>query len=180
MPDSKAYFSGNGDRRAARTRAALLDAFNRLVLGHRKRHIRVADVIAEAKVGRSTFYDHYSGTGALHLDALKRPLGPIAEAAAGRGNEAAVTHILTHFWDFRQRARESFGARTERLLSQMIEELLVETELCIPQSLAARQLAGSAHAIITAWIAGEAPAAPAAIASVLCRSGRAQVDALKP
>ena len=46
------------DRRAQRTRAALLDAFNQLFLGRRQRRIRAAALIAEAPVGRSTFYEH--------------------------------------------------------------------------------------------------------------------------
>src|SRR4051812_2411808 len=62
------------DRRIARTREALIGAFNHLVLNRRQRHIRVADIVAEANVGRSTFYEHYSSADDILLQALARPM----------------------------------------------------------------------------------------------------------
>jgi AcrR family transcriptional regulator len=179
LPDARHHMSGSGDRRARRTRSALIEAFNTLVLNRRTRDIRVSDIVHEAKVGRSTFYDHYPSAEALHLDALRRPFAPLAAAAAGLGNEAALTHILTHFWDYRQRARRSFSDRTQRLLAEMVEERLGAAELCIARPLAARQLAASAHAALTAWLAGEASCPPHALATALCRAGKAQADALR-
>ena len=49
--------AGTKDRRTQRTRAAVLGAFTELFLSRRRR-IRAADLIAEAGVGRSTFYEH--------------------------------------------------------------------------------------------------------------------------
>ncbi len=179
MPDERHEISGNGDRRVRRTRTALIDAFDHLVLNHRNRDIRVGDIVEQAKVGRSTFYDHYSSAEALHLDALRRPFSALADAAAGRGNEAALTPILSHFWEYRQLARSSLGERTQRLLSQMVEELICEADLCVAPPIVARQLAASAHAAVVSWLSGEAPCTPAALARAICRSGEAQVRALR-
>ena len=165
-------------RRSLRTRQALVEAFGRLVL-RRHRHIRVADVIEEAGVGRSTFYDHYSGAEALHLEALKRPFGPLADAAAGQGDEESLTSILAHFWDYRQRARQSINGKSERLLAQMIAERLDGQRLRIPARLAARQLAAAALTPVAAWLSGEASCTPRALAQSICRAGTAQAEALR-
>ena len=171
--------SGNGDRRARRTRTALLDAWNHLVLNRRKRDIRVADIVDQAKVGRSTFYDHYSSAEALHLDALRRPFAPLADAAAGRGDEALLSHTLAHFWEFRQRARRTFGERTQRLLAEMVEQRLDSASLRLAAPIAASQLAASAHAAVVSWLSGDGPCTPSALAQAICLSGAAQAQALR-
>lgn len=179
MPDIKREMSGNGDRRVRRTRAALIGAWNRLVLGRRKRDIKVGDIIAEAGVGRSTFYDHYQSAQALHLDALRRPFGPLADAAAGKGQDMALAHILEHFWDYRERARRTLGEQSQRLLAEMVEERLGSGQLLVARPIAARQLAASAHAAVGSWLSGEAPCSAEVLAKAIARSGEAQVRALK-
>lgn len=169
------------DRRVRRTRAALIDAFNRLVLERRQRRIAVADVVAEAKVGRSTFYDHYSSADELHLAALRRPFGLLADAAAGRGDEAALERLFAHFWEHRQHARDSFagrsGERRLRLLADMIEERIAAPAQ-IPARLAARQMAAAALAPVLAWVQGEVSCDSARLARSICAGGRAIAEAL--
>src|SRR3954468_11935971 len=144
------------DRRAARTRAALIDAFNHLALSHRK-NIRVADIVALANVGRSTFYEHYRSAEDIHLQAMQRPFALLADAAAGMGDEARMTGQLEHFWENRQLGRASLMGRMHdkatRLLASMIEERLRDEEenLAIPLRLASLQLAEAALAPIRFW-----------------------------
>lgn len=45
-----------GDKRTERTRSALCNAFFELVLSQPYSRIKIADIIAKADVGRSTFY----------------------------------------------------------------------------------------------------------------------------
>ncbi|MDF7777749.1 hypothetical protein P1X14_21010, partial [Sphingomonas sp. AOB5] len=165
------------DRRIARTRAALIGAFNHLVLHRRQRHIRVADIVAEAKVGRSTFYDHYSSADDIMFEALRRPLATLADAAAGNGNLSATTGLLTHFWENRARARETafgqLGERMTRLLASMVEERLEGRDLAIPLRLAALQLAEAALGPIRGWVQAEAPCSPEALAGAIVRGGEA-------
>lgn len=180
--------SGNGrpseDRRARRTRAAVVGAFNRLFLGRRRGRIGVAEIAREAEVGRSTLYEHFGGAHGVLLEALKRPFGALADAAAGHGDPAALAAMLAHFWENRQRAPELLtgreGERVARLLSGMVEERLAAAPLDLALPLAARMLAESALAPIRLWLLGEAPAAPAALADAICRSGRALRAALAP
>src|SRR5437762_2745768 len=156
------------DRRAARTRTALIEAFNQLALGQRKR-IRVADIVAEANVGRSTFYEHYKGADDIHLQAMTRPFAILADAAAGMGDEARMTGLLRHFWENRQLARTSLIGRMHdkvtRLLAAMIEDRLGDEAeaMAIPARLAALQLADAALAPLRGWVTAEAPCTPEAL-----------------
>lgn len=167
------------DSRVRRTRAALIGAFDHLILSRRRRKIGVADIVAEAKVGRSTFYEHYGSADEIHLAALARPFAILADAAAGAGDEARLTALLAHFWENRQRARESFLGRMQdkvtRLLAAMVEDRLkdVEGSLALPPRLAALQLAEAALAPIRGWVTAEAPCTAQALASAICRAGRA-------
>lgn len=173
------------DRRIARTRAALLDAFNHLVLVRRQRRIRVADIVEEANVGRSTFYEHYSGADALFLDALSHPFAILADALASGGDPAKLAFLLEHFWENRAKARETFtgrlDARVSRLLATMVEERLAAAgaEFAVPLRLASLQLAEAALAPIRAWIMGAAPCTPEALAGAIFRSAEAQRGALR-
>lgn len=170
------------DRRTRRTRAALVEAFNHLVLHRRQPRIRVADIIAQADVGRSTFYEHYSNADALLLEALSHPFAILADAAAGRGDADRLAFLLTHFWENRRRARETLAGRTgdkaTRLLADMVEARLDGRAMAVPMRLASRQLAEAALAPIKAWLAGEAPCSAETLAASLCRTGERLVEGL--
>lgn len=172
------------DRRVKRTRRALVAAFNHLVLNRRERHIRVADVVAQAEVGRSTFYEHYGSIERLHLAALKRPFEAVADAAAGKGDEAALTFILEHFWEQRHRARSTLtgaaGEKAQRLLVEMIEDRIAGKTLSVPAGLAAQQLAGVALGPVRSWLLGEASCRAGALAAAICAAGRAVSQSLSP
>ena len=170
------------DRRVRRTKAALIGAFNHLVLQRRQRRIKVADIVEQAKVGRSTFYEHYRGADDIHMDALAPLFAILADAATGNGDPARVERLLGHFWDQRQRARDSFNGRTGdkivRMLAGQIEERLGEAELTLPPRLAALQLAEATLTPIRGWLRGEAPCTAEALAQNLCRAGAALTGAL--
>jgi len=171
------------DPRSRRTRAALIGAFNRLFLGRRRGRVRVGEIVAEADVGRSTFYEHYSGADEIHLEAFRRPLAALADAAAGRGDAQALEHLLAHFWANRQRARESlsgrFGERASRLLAEMVEERLTGTPLSVPATLAARTLGDAALAPLRPWLSGEVPAAAEQLAAAILKAGERLREALE-
>lgn len=170
--------AGPGDSRARRTRAAVLGAFNHLFLDRRRRQIRAADLISEAGVGRSTFYEHYSSPDEVLLEALRHPFAALADTATGQGDPAATLWLAEHFWENRQRGRALFDNarmrdRVSRLLAGIIAERLEGADLILPRDLAAAQLAEAALAPLRAWIGGEAPATAAVMAEGLCRTGAA-------
>jgi AcrR family transcriptional regulator len=166
------------DRRVRRTRAALIDAFNHLVLQRGKGKIRVADIVEKANVGRSTFYEHFAGAEAIQMEALARPLAVLADAAAGKGDPARLEALLAHFWENRRLARDTFsgraGEQAARLLADLVEARLRDsgTDFEIPLRLAALQLAAAALAPVRGWVLAEAPCTAEILARSLCRSGR--------
>ena len=169
--------AGTKDKRTQRTRAALLGAFTEL-FQNRRRPIRAKDLIAEAGVGRSTFYDHYSSPDDVLLEALRHPFATLADTAAGRGDPGATRWLVEHFWENRARARELFDNarmqdRVSRLLAEMVTERLEGADLILPPELAAAQLAEAALAPLRGWVRGEAPATAEAMAEGLCRTGKA-------
>ena len=161
---------------------AIVRAFNRLV-ERRQRHIRVGDVVAEAGIGRSTFYDHFSGAEPVHVAALAYPLGVLAEAAAGRGDPHETARLLAHFWENRGRAPETLtgrtGEQTQRLLASMVQERL-DPPFAIATELVASQLCAAALGLIRSWSMAEAPATAEALAAALCRSSEALIVSLRP
>lgn len=168
--------------RAGRTRGAIIDAFDRLVLERRKRRIEAADVVAEAGIGRSTFYDHFSSADQLRLEAFARPLATLADAAAGKGDPEALERLLDHFWEYRAGARDFLSGRAgdqaQHLLAGLVEQRL-DGELLLAPRLAARQLADAALSPVRAWLLGEASATTAVLAGSLCASGTALASALR-
>ena len=161
------------DRRVRRTRQALIEAFTRLVLSRRYEDIRVADIAAEADVGRSTFYDHYPGRDAIHLEALRRPLGLLADCVTGEGDRVVLTRLLGHFWDNRALARSTFSGpqrpQVVRTLAELIGERLggAEDQAC---RILAIQLAEGQVGLIRAWVSGEVSARPETIAEAISQA----------
>lgn len=179
---------GTVDRRVARTRQALLEAFNALVLSRPYEDIRVGDIVARADVGRSTFYEHYSGRDAIHLDALARPFAILADAVAGTAGEAKgedrLAWLMAHFWENRARARSTFSdprrAAVARLLAGLIGTRLESRpgSKDLPVDLVAVQLAEGHLGLLRAWVHGEISARPAEIADLIRRSSKAALDVL--
>jgi AcrR family transcriptional regulator len=170
------------DRRITRTRTALIGAFNHLVLiKRRQRGIKAAEIIAEANVGRSTFYDHYSSADAVMLEAIRHPFGILADALTGKGDAASLTPLLAHFWENRQLARDTLvrlDGPVTRVLTEMIEERIGAMPLLIPTRLAAMQIAESALAPISGWVTAEAPCAAETLAEAIWRCGGAMLASL--
>ena len=69
-----------GDKRVERTQLALRNAFFELVLSQPYSRIKIADIIAKANVGRSTFYEHYKNKDDLLYTSLHWPMTVLASA----------------------------------------------------------------------------------------------------
>jgi AcrR family transcriptional regulator len=171
------------DRRVRRTRRALTKAFNRLILSRRK--VSVSDIVDEADVGRSTFYEHFTGADDLHMQALSRPMAILADALASDGDHEELPQLLDHFWENRQRARETLaGPKRElvnRLLTEMVEQRLASdgVEYALPLPLAALQLAEGGLAPVRGWLMAQASIPSAALARSISRSASALRQALR-
>lgn len=173
------------DRRVRRTRESLRQAFNALVLEGGRGDIRVADIVARADIGRSTFYDHYRSADELHMEALSAPLSILADAVTGSGDRERLEWLLAHFWKNRARARETLtGAdrdKVVRLLTGQIAERLeaIGDRYRLPLPLAALQLAELSLAPVRGWVMALAPADAGQLAESLIATAAGVREALR-
>jgi AcrR family transcriptional regulator len=176
------------DKRVQRTRQALLRAFFGLVLERRYDEIKVADILERSGVGRSTFYEHFSGKDAILASSLTGPFEVLAGTTGRADNTAQLTLLLEHFWENRAIARGIFLGPVRRKASAVLVELIEQrlkldrvdkvAALTIPLRLVAIQLAEGLLAPTTAWLVGEAQCSAGALALALRRTATATVAAL--
>ena len=78
------------DRRVARTRELVLDAFLGLMVERGYETMTVQDLLDRSGVGRATFYAHFKGKEDLLASSVRRLQGGLREAwqqtAAGHGD----------------------------------------------------------------------------------------------
>ena len=162
------FASDSDDRRVNRTRRAIFDAFAGEVLSRRYDEIRVADIIAAADVGRSTFYEHFNSKDDVLLSSIEPLFAVLADAAAGAPDRARLEFVLGHFWEQRALARVIFSAdlyvKLSRKLGDMTEARLQGERHA---RLLATQRAGAMLAAIKAWLAGAFPMPADALAAQL-------------
>jgi Transcriptional regulator len=171
------------DPRKQRTRDELLAAFFKLVLSRRYHEIRIADILSESGVGRSTFYEHFAGKDELLSASIE---GPFSILAGMVGEESSAKHmeeLLLHFWKNRTLARELFQGAAHRALRRKligcIENRLegcAKIKLSIPRRLVAISLADGMFSPIVAWLLGEAPCDASDLAVALHRSTAASIE----
>lgn len=177
------------DKRARRTREALLAAFFGLVLERRYSAFNVGDIVTRANVARSTFYEHFASKNAMLACSLEGPFSPLADSVLTADNTARLHGVLQHFWENRSMARvllagamrQKVGAVLVRMVEQRLadERLVFPHTLLIPSRLAAVQLAESLLAPIAAWLAGAPSCPPELLAHALRRTTVGMVNALR-
>ena len=172
------------DRRIERTRQAVTGAFNAMILeGRRYDRIRVADLIARAGVGRSTFYEHYRNKDEILAEAIRAPFELLAASVETGTRLPALREILRHFHENRVHAKVIFAGsarrKISRVLARMIEERLRRRAkangAALPASagIAAIELADGQLGTIMAWLAGEIAGDADRLAHALHRTAQA-------
>lgn len=72
----------------------------------------VTDITEAANVGRSTFYQHYSGKLAMLQDSIQTPSRHLAAIVGAVSAPEALLPLLLHFWEQRRRNRPFFWSRS--------------------------------------------------------------------
>ena len=160
------------DARALKSRSAILAAFTRLALEKRVEAIRISDIVAEAGVGRATFYDHYRGKEAVMLAALEPLLVVLGSVVSGRAAHSYIQGMTAHCWERRALFRallDSSAARAiQRRLAEIIGGRLAARGLEGPApALRATGLAAAQLAMLRSWVGGEVHCTPDEIATLL-------------
>lgn len=171
------------DRRSAKTRAALLAAFFRLLTEQGYEAVTVGAVAAEADVGRSTFYEHFRTKQDLLRASISSPFSLLADLVAGSAGEAHMRGLLEHIGAQRHSARVLLTCPTRPLLAHTLAGLIAGrlqamAPLALPKDIAARQLADAQLALLESWVLGRPACDLAAMAGALTRTTAALTAAL--
>jgi AcrR family transcriptional regulator len=177
------------DRRAQRTRALLVGAFNELVLERGYAALTVRDIIEHANVGRSTFYEHFENKDDILRRSLRPVFGVLADAVGSAQPLAPVEDILAHLRENGRLARALLNGSTHylmlRILADLIEERLStlppaprDAQQLAPAASVAAHLAGGQLALIEAWLASKTPCPATQLAHALCAGANASLRAL--
>jgi AcrR family transcriptional regulator len=173
------------DPRRSRTRDALQSAFILLALERRYHEIHINDILKASGVGRSTFYEHFTGKDALLAASMDDALSLLAGMPTGEADTRQVAGLHEHFWNNRTLARSLFQGTALRVirnaLVQRIEARLDRHNagrLRLPPRLAAHALADGTFSPIVAWLSGQAPCSPADLAAALYTTSRATLASM--
>lgn len=173
-------------RQVRKTRQALLGAFNELVLSRRYADIRVADIIARADVGRSTFYEHFRDKDDIFRQCVSPVLAVLATAADDGCDLAALQHTLEHFRENLRAARGMLNGPCCPQIVAVLASLLARRwragsggKRMLPVALAAAQAAESLLGLLRAWLNSGAATPSAAVATAMHASTTAAIRALE-
>ena len=163
----------SGDRRVARTRAALHSALMSLILRRRYEAISIQEICDTANVARSTFYDHYAGKDDLKRDGLEQMRLEIASRQADGRNARTFGFSLPMFEHGRRHLdhyRALAGSRAGALVLGKIRQIvcdLVRKDLAAgvfgydtEREVAVQYVVGAYMAVLTWWLDGGAKQPP--------------------
>ncbi|MHA7818218.1 MAG: TetR/AcrR family transcriptional regulator [Erythrobacter sp.] len=156
------------------TRAQILSTFNRLVLAGEKKRPAVSEIVAEAGVARSTFYDHFDGVEALFDESLSGLFRHIAHCLVGAGTRGEMAWLMEHIRENRERGRRLLvGPDAERIGSLLARLLREELGTRPDARLHAILISGTVMAALGAWVTGRLAATPDALADRLLDTAQA-------
>lgn len=159
-------------RRVARTKAAIEDAFVQLVLEQGYERVAVEDITDRADLARATFYAHYPNKEAVLFAVFNRLIEDLMQRIAYQGgpwNEVrrdAVQTVYKHAAEnpdlYRAclsdaRTRQAYLSILYRYAEQNFRDRLnaLNRQPRVPVPVMARAFAGAHVAVLEAWLAGE-------------------------
>jgi AcrR family transcriptional regulator len=159
-------------RRVARTKTAIEDAFVQLVLERGYERVAVEDITDRADLARATFYAHYPNKEAVLFSVFNRLVEDLMQRIAyqdGPWNvvrrdaiqnafkQAAETPDLYRACMSDARTRQAYLSTLSRYAEQNFRDRLsaLGNQPRVPVPVMARAFVGAQVAILEAWLAGE-------------------------
>jgi AcrR family transcriptional regulator len=180
----------HADKRSEKTRQALTSALIQLMLEEGYRAVTVRRVATRARVGRSTFYLHFSDKRELLRRSLAAPSTQLLRLVCENVAPRDLAPQLKHFHEQRVRNRifllEPIRSLWVNFLADMIEANLRRKRgpglaaAVLPRRLLALQLAESQLALVARWLAEAPEVGELSVAAALIAGTRAQIAALAP
>ena len=161
------------DRRQQKTRKAIFDAFSTLLGRKNYAAITVQEIIDEANVGRSTFYDHFDTKESLLRALCGELFDHIIQSALDSAHthglyseetapDSVCLHMLLHLQENSRNIMCLFSGENNELFMRYFREGLREVarktimnrypSSSIPEDLMADHIAGSFVTLLTWWI----------------------------
>ena len=170
MPPSRP--GSRTERRVARTKAAIEDAFVALVLEQGYERVAVEDITDRADLARATFYAHYPNKEAVLFSVSNRLVEDLMSRIAYQGGpwnvvrrdaiQTAYKHAADNPGLYRAcmsdtRTRQAYLSIVSRYAEQNFRDRLTALgrQPRIPVPVMARGFVGATLAILEAWLAGE-------------------------
>jgi AcrR family transcriptional regulator len=170
MPPSRS--GSRVQRRVARTKAAIEDAFVQLVLERGYDRVAVEDITDRADLARATFYAHYPNKEAVQFSVFNRLTEDLVRRIAGQGGAPTVVHrdvIQTAYKHAAEmpdlyraclsdtRTRQAHLSTLSRYAEENFRDRLkaLGQQPRVPVPLMARAFVGAHVAVLEAWLAGE-------------------------
>ncbi len=159
-------------RRVARTKAAIEDAFVQLVLERGYDRVAVEDITDRADLARATFYTHYRNKEAVQFSVFNRLTEDLVQRIADQGGPSNVVHRDAIRAAYKQaadmpdlyraclsdtRTRQAHLSTLGRYAEQNFRDRLTARgkQPRVPVPVMARAFVGAHVAILEAWLAGE-------------------------
>lgn len=111
------------DRRIAKTKKAIFQAFLTLLNDKGYDEMRVQDVIDLADVGRSTFYSHYASKEALLEELCQDLFHHLFDGRQEDDVQVLLTHLFKHFRTNQDRVASLLQSRNPYFLRELGNEL---------------------------------------------------------
>ncbi len=175
----------SGDARKLRTRQAIHRAFFGMVLQRRYYEIKIDDIVVQAGIARSTFYEHFKSKDELLASSLEGPFSRLANLVDGTTTKEELVDILEHFWQNRAMARGIFTGTIRKkvglTLAEMIQNKLASqlTDKKLPLPLISIQLSEMMLTPISTWLLGQVACSSRVLADVLSKSVAGVMKELK-
>jgi len=173
------------DARRLRTRLAIRNVFFTMVLERRYYEIKIDDIVEQAGIARSTFYEHYKNKDELLASSLEGPFSILVGLIDDTTTKEALVHILEHFWQNRAMARGIFAGAVRKkvaaTLANMIKQKIAGQGLNrkMPSAMIGIQISEMLLAPLGAWLTGQVACSSLELAEVLQKSVAGAVSGLK-
>lgn len=156
------------DRRIQKTRAAIFSAFDKLIQKNAYAKISVQDIIDEANIGRSTFYEHFETKDELLrqkcTDLFEHIFMPHGTEKTHSFSIATtfgqkITHILYHLLDDKKVVKGILNSESGEIFLSYFRKYLIETigkekfsTRDIPEEFLQNHIAGSFIETVRWWV----------------------------
>ncbi|MDE6442569.1 MAG: TetR/AcrR family transcriptional regulator [Clostridia bacterium] len=156
------------DRRIQKTRTAIFAAFDKLIQKNAYAKISVQDIIDEANIGRSTFYEHFETKDELLrqkcTDLFEHIFSPHGTERTHDFSSATtfgqkIPHILYHLLDDKKVVKGILSSESGEIFLQYFRSYLIETigkeKLSVqdvPEEFLQNHIAGSFIEMVRWWV----------------------------